>query len=115
MVMRDDDVIKKVLAYVEDERYRQAVLIDGEWGAGKTFFVKEKLLMRMKEELPEEVQADEGEYGPRCLRLFLRGWGNVPDRFRPDRTHRVFPHRGAGLPNAKPNLGAYFPPHLRCG
>lgn len=54
MVMRDDDVIKKVLAYVEDERYRQAVLIDGEWGAGKTFFVKEKLLMRMKEELPEK-------------------------------------------------------------
>ena len=54
MVMKDDDVIKKVLAYVEDERYRQAVLIDGEWGAGKTFFVKEKLLMRIKEELPEK-------------------------------------------------------------
>lgn len=54
MVMKDDDVIKKVLAYVEDERYRQAVLIDGEWGAGKTFFVKENLLRRMKEELPEK-------------------------------------------------------------
>lgn len=54
MVMKDDDVIKKVLTYVEDERYCQAVLIDGEWGAGKTFFVKEKLLMRMKEELSEK-------------------------------------------------------------
>lgn len=51
MLMKDDDVIKKVLEYVKDERYRQAVLIDGEWGAGKTFFVKEKLLMRMKAEL----------------------------------------------------------------
>lgn len=52
--MKDDDVIKKVLAYVEDERYRQAVLIDGEWGAGKTFFVKYKLLMSMEEKLPEK-------------------------------------------------------------
>ena len=50
MVMKDDDIIKNVLEYVKDERYRQAVLIDGEWGAGKTFFVKEKLLMKMKEE-----------------------------------------------------------------
>lgn len=54
MLMKDDDVIKKVLEYVKDERYRQAVLIDGEWGAGKTFFVKEKLLIRMKAELLEK-------------------------------------------------------------
>lgn len=54
MIIKDDDVIKKVLSYVEDERYRQAVLIDGEWGAGKTFFVKEKLLARMKEKLPQK-------------------------------------------------------------
>lgn len=44
MVMKDDDIIKNVLEYVKDERYRQAVLIDGEWGAGKTFFVKEKIV-----------------------------------------------------------------------
>ena len=54
MVMKDDDIIKNVLEYVKDERYRQAVLIDGEWGSGKTFFVKEKLLMKMKEELAEK-------------------------------------------------------------
>lgn len=54
MIMRDDDIIKKVLAYVADERYRQAVLIDGEWGTGKTFFVKEKLLKCLSEELPEK-------------------------------------------------------------
>ena len=29
MVMKDDDIIKNVLEYVKDERYRQAVLIDG--------------------------------------------------------------------------------------
>lgn len=54
MIIKDDDIIKNVLAYVKDERYSQAVLIDGEWGTGKTFFVKEKLLMKMKEELPEK-------------------------------------------------------------
>ena len=45
MVMKDDDAIKNVLAYLKDERCRQAVLIDGEWGAGKTFFVKENMLI----------------------------------------------------------------------
>ena len=54
MIVKDDDVIKNVLEYVKDERYCQAVLIDGKWGAGKTFFVKEKLLTKMKEELPEK-------------------------------------------------------------
>ena len=54
MIVKDDDVIKNVLEYVKDERYCQAVLIDGKWGAGKTFFVKEKLLTKMKAELPEK-------------------------------------------------------------
>lgn len=31
MVMKDDDIIKNVLEYVKDERYRQAILIDGDW------------------------------------------------------------------------------------
>lgn len=52
--MRDNDVIKQILAYIEDERYRQAVVIDGEWGSGKTFFVKEKLLASLEEALPHK-------------------------------------------------------------
>ena len=42
--MKNEDIIKIVIEYITEERYKQAILIDGEWGAGKTFFVKEQLL-----------------------------------------------------------------------
>lgn len=47
--MKNEDIIKIVIEYITEERYRQAILIDGEWGAGKTFFVKEQLLDRLKQ------------------------------------------------------------------
>lgn len=30
--------------YIKDDRKKQAVLLNGEWGCGKTFFIKEKLI-----------------------------------------------------------------------
>ena len=53
MQLRDEEIIKLLLDYVSDKRYKQAVLIDGEWGTGKTYFIKEKLLKTIKETLPE--------------------------------------------------------------
>lgn len=54
MVKRDEEVIKQILEYVLDKRYCQAILIDGEWGTGKTFFVKDKLLNRLRETVPQK-------------------------------------------------------------
>lgn len=37
--------IKNIIkSYIEDDRKKQAVLLSGEWGCGKTFFIKEKLI-----------------------------------------------------------------------
>ena len=47
--MKNEDIIKIVIEYITEERYKQAILIDGEWGAGKTFFVKEQLLDYLKQ------------------------------------------------------------------
>lgn len=55
MVKRDEEVIKQILEYVLDKRYCQAILIDGEWGTGKTFFVKDKLLNRLRETVPQKI------------------------------------------------------------
>lgn len=44
MVKRDEEVIKQILEYVLDKRYCQAILIDGEWGTGKTFLLRTNYL-----------------------------------------------------------------------
>lgn len=51
MHLTDEEILKMLIDYVTDNRYKQAILIDGEWGSGKTYFVKEKLLSKLKHEL----------------------------------------------------------------
>lgn len=40
-------IIKIILGYIEDDRKNQAILLNGEWGCGKTFFIKEKLIPKI--------------------------------------------------------------------
>jgi KAP family P-loop domain. len=42
--MTESQITQEILRYIEDSSYNYAVLIDGEWGCGKTFFVKNKLI-----------------------------------------------------------------------
>lgn len=36
-----------IAEYIKDSRYKQAVLINGDWGSGKTFFVENKLMDKL--------------------------------------------------------------------
>lgn len=53
MNLDDNKLINILLDYVKDNTYKQAVLIDGEWGSGKTFFIKEKLIPELKRNYSE--------------------------------------------------------------
>ncbi len=41
--MKSADIVKEIERYLQDNVYNYAVLIDGEWGSGKTHFVKNEL------------------------------------------------------------------------
>lgn len=41
--MTEKQITEEILRYLKDESYNYAVLIDGEWGRGKTFFVNNTL------------------------------------------------------------------------
>lgn len=41
--MTEKQITEEILRYLKDESYNYAVLIDGEWGSGKTFFVNNTL------------------------------------------------------------------------
>lgn len=49
----NSDLLNKLINYVNNNRVNYAVLIDGEWGSGKTYFIKEQFiptLLNNKEE-----------------------------------------------------------------
>lgn len=48
---KDEMILKQIVEYVKDDRYKQAVMLDGEWGSGKTFFIKNRLKLRLEKEL----------------------------------------------------------------
>ena len=41
--MTDNQIIEETLRYLSDKSYNYAILIDGEWGCGKTFFIQHGL------------------------------------------------------------------------
>lgn len=44
-----DEKADTIAEYIKDSRYKQAVLINGTWGAGKTYFVEEKLMGKLND------------------------------------------------------------------
>ena len=44
MKCNEEQIIKTIKNYIEMENCNYAILIDGQWGTGKTFFVKNILM-----------------------------------------------------------------------
>ena len=45
------DLIEELKKYIENDRINYAVLIDGEWGSGKTYFIKEELIPKLNDDI----------------------------------------------------------------
>ena len=41
--MKAEHIIDEVIRYCDDNSYQYAVLVDGEWGCGKTYFIQHEL------------------------------------------------------------------------
>lgn len=48
--MTEQQIKEEVLRYLKDESYQYAILIDGEWGSGKTYFVNNILIKEIKKQ-----------------------------------------------------------------
>lgn len=51
MFLSDENIINLMIDYAIDTRYKQAVLIDGDWGSGKTYFIEEKLIPKLNDKI----------------------------------------------------------------
>lgn len=47
--LSDQEIIQTIKEYIDDTVYNRAILIDGTWGSGKTFFIKNKLIKALED------------------------------------------------------------------
>lgn len=59
--MTEQQVKEEVLRYIDDSLYNYAILLDGEWGSGKTYFITHVLSKQIKEQ-------EEGKANPRTIK-----------------------------------------------
>lgn len=71
--MTDNQIIEETLRYLSDKSYNYAILIDGEWGCGKTFFIQNILREQIE-------QKEKGLEHPRKIKyISLYGCKSVQD------------------------------------
>ena len=58
-ILNDDDIVSIVIKYIDENLYNYAVMIDGDWGCGKTYFVKEYLIDKIEQNETEKKKKDE--------------------------------------------------------
>lgn len=54
MYLTTQQITDAIMEYILDDRNQQAVMIDGEWGSGKTYFVEHILYKKLKTKIEEE-------------------------------------------------------------
>ena len=71
--MTEQQIKEEVLRYINDNLYNYAILIDGEWGSGKTFFIKNTLSKEIEKQ-------EEGREKPRAIKyISLYGCKTIND------------------------------------
>jgi hypothetical protein len=56
MHLSEEQIVDLLIEYILDKRYTQAILIEGDWGSGKTFFVQGKLLDELSERIGTKTE-----------------------------------------------------------
>lgn len=69
--MRSDDYLKRITNYIFDSRYSRALLIDGDWGCGKSYFVKKRLIPELEQkETNQDAKDNTTPYLPLLVSLY---------------------------------------------
>lgn len=49
----EEEIFELILRYIRKKNTEYAILIDGKWGVGKTFFIKNSLKVKLQKEIKE--------------------------------------------------------------
>jgi hypothetical protein len=71
--MTDIEIVDLIKRYIERSSYNYAVLIDGSWGCGKTFFIKETLIPSLEKLEKEKLEKDTNYKVKKIIYISLYG------------------------------------------
>ena len=75
--MDSEKLLKEINEYVNNDRINYAILIDGEWGTGKTYFIQEQLIPLLNR-ISDKKKADTKE-AKKAIYISLYGVENIDD------------------------------------
>ena len=71
--MNKDELTNSILAYIDEVKTDYAILINGEWGSGKTFFIRNQLFNEVKKKYPSALC---------CVHVSLNGLENLDEIYQ---------------------------------
>ncbi len=76
--LSDEEIITTIKGYATHKTYDYAIMLDGEWGCGKTYFIKHKLIPAMEGwKIPSQGKQSNGEQIPpeKCKPIYISLYG----------------------------------------
>lgn len=77
--LTDNEIIEIIKEYVDNSIYNYAVLIDGEWGCGKTYFIEKKLMSSIEKYEKEKSESAENYKSKKVIYISLYGLKRTED------------------------------------
>lgn len=72
-ILSDDEIVDVLINYIDEELYNYAVMIDGEWGCGKTYFIRENLQDKLEKHEKKREEKDRENKARRVVYVSLYG------------------------------------------
>lgn len=72
-ILTDDEIVDVLINYIDEQLYNYAVMIDGEWGCGKTYFIKKILQDKLEKHEKEKEEKDKTNKARRVVYISLYG------------------------------------------
>lgn len=72
-ILSDDEIVDVLINYIDEELYNYAVMIGGEWGCGKTYFIRENLQDKLEKHEKEREEKDRENKARRVVYVSLYG------------------------------------------
>ena len=77
--LKDEEIVNIVIKYIDENLYNYAILIDGEWGCGKTYFVKKYLIGKIEDHEKNKEKEDESYKSKKIVYISLYGVKSADD------------------------------------